>query len=510
MSFHSLLRKVKNYPIQLAVFAGYLLTHLVQLTTLPVFADEAIYIRWSQLIMDDWQRYLFFSLNDGKTPLFIWGMIPFLISFIDQLFAGRLLTVLVGMAQVVLIGKLTQLLGGNKKAQILSMVFTSVLPFWFFYHRIALMDGLMTFFLSLTFFILIKLSLHLERHKTLPHTLIFTLTSGLAFGLALLSKIPALFFSPVFVLIAMYPISHKRWKIEFDKIFWIGLSGAIGIALFLMLKLHPAFGQLFSRGNDFTYSIKDLLGGDWQNSLRNIPRFFSWLLFYLTPVVCLTPSFGLFVPPWRKKISLLLLSATIFIAPFAIFGRTVYPRYLLPSSIFLTVGSSVLLGSWLEKQKGTQLLTMVLIASSLIWSGYSMIATLFFNDQTPYVAIDVEQYQTEWSAGYGIKEAADFIESQAQKGRVVVATEGYFGTLPDGILMNLHNQDVSNIEVFGIGQPIKTIPAEFLRKASDADFAYIMVNSHRMFVTDDRLQLVHQYKRPKAGPTFDIYQFQIQ
>jgi hypothetical protein len=53
----------------------YLFTHLWKLTILPVFADESIYIRWAQLIIDDWKQYLFFPLNDGKTPLQMWLMI---------------------------------------------------------------------------------------------------------------------------------------------------------------------------------------------------------------------------------------------------------------------------------------------------------------------------------------------------------------------------------------------------------------------------------------------------
>jgi len=66
------------------------------LGALPVFADETIYIRWSQLIIDDWQRYLFYPMNDGKTPLQMWLMVPFLLIFDNQVWAGRLLSVLVG------------------------------------------------------------------------------------------------------------------------------------------------------------------------------------------------------------------------------------------------------------------------------------------------------------------------------------------------------------------------------------------------------------------------------
>ena len=63
----------------------FLASRLVNLTILPIFADEAIYIRWAQLI---WQKtyYFFIPLSDGKTPLFMWAMIPLLKVFDDNLF----------------------------------------------------------------------------------------------------------------------------------------------------------------------------------------------------------------------------------------------------------------------------------------------------------------------------------------------------------------------------------------------------------------------------------------
>src|SRR5260221_509615 len=100
----------------------YFLTHLWNLTLLPVFADESIYIRWAQLMMDDWHRYLFFALNDGKTPLFIWSLIPFQYLFADQLFAARFVSVLVGATQVIAIKELVKSLGGRAKTQWLAML----------------------------------------------------------------------------------------------------------------------------------------------------------------------------------------------------------------------------------------------------------------------------------------------------------------------------------------------------------------------------------------------------
>src|SRR3989344_5804660 len=50
---------------------------LYNLTYLPIFADEAIYIRWAQIMQAE-STLRFLPLSDGKQPLFMWGMIPFL------------------------------------------------------------------------------------------------------------------------------------------------------------------------------------------------------------------------------------------------------------------------------------------------------------------------------------------------------------------------------------------------------------------------------------------------
>ena len=72
--------------------ACYFALRLPNLTLQPIFADEAIYIRWAQVMRAE-PTLRFLSLSDGKTPLFMWAMIPFLKVFSDPLFAGRFLSV---------------------------------------------------------------------------------------------------------------------------------------------------------------------------------------------------------------------------------------------------------------------------------------------------------------------------------------------------------------------------------------------------------------------------------
>ncbi|MEK7112149.1 MAG: hypothetical protein AAB875_02375, partial [Patescibacteria group bacterium] len=57
---------------------------LYNLNLIPVFVDEAIYIRWAQVMRAE-PTLRFLPLSDGKQPLFMWLSIPFLKIFSDPL-----------------------------------------------------------------------------------------------------------------------------------------------------------------------------------------------------------------------------------------------------------------------------------------------------------------------------------------------------------------------------------------------------------------------------------------
>src|SRR3990167_1201075 len=77
-----------------------LFLRLYNLTILPVFGDEAIYIRWAQVMRAE-PTLRFLPLSDGKQPLFMWSVIPFLKIFSDPLFAGRSVSVISGVVTLI-------------------------------------------------------------------------------------------------------------------------------------------------------------------------------------------------------------------------------------------------------------------------------------------------------------------------------------------------------------------------------------------------------------------------
>ena len=106
---------------------------------------------------------------------------------------------------------------------------------------------------------------------------------------------------------------------------------------------------------------------------------------------------------------------------------------------------------------------------------------------------------------YGITQTVNLIQSLAQDHPVAVATEGYFGTLPDAVLMYLHRRDVSNIYVEGIGVPVSQLPASFILRAKDYDQVLLVVNSHRLNWQLPPELLKVEYCRPYRAPCLQVW-----
>jgi 4-amino-4-deoxy-L-arabinose transferase-like glycosyltransferase len=505
--------------IPLGISLLYLVTHLWDLLNLPVFADESIYIRWAQLIIDNWQTYLFFPLNDGKTPLFVWLLVPFQFLFANQLWSARFVSVIVGLVQVWVIKMLIQKLGGRQKAQWLGMLFTSYVPYWFFHHRMALMDGLLTLFLSLTVLGLVMVSEKMSDKKwKVKDVWKQIVLIGICFGLSLWTKLPALFLLPVFPFF-VFLTPFKNWSALLKKAFYFLVSAGIGLVMLGVLKVSPAFGQLFHRSSDFTYPLSEILfQAKWKDTLANIPAYYGYLVQYGTTSLVILSLAGLFSQRYRKVTVLFWLAALIFVAPFVLLGKVVYARYLMPAMIFVTVSAALnfqaIYDHWFKSISDQQLVKKIfsaVILVSIVGGVFSQSAQFmvhYFLDPgtTPFVESDKQQYLQQWSAGYGTAETVKYIRQQAKDHSIAVATEGRFGTLPDGLLLFFHRTNVDNIYIEGTGQyPIKTIPDFFIERAKKFNQSILVVNSDRMELKLGREKLIAEYCRPNHGTCLQVW-----
>lgn len=508
----------------LGISVIYLVAHLFTLTSLPVFADEAIYIRWTQLIMDDWQRYLFFPLNDGKTPLQFWLMLPWQYLPIDQLASARLFVIMAGVLQIGVMGWLAKVFQGTNKAAVIAMALTAFLPFWYFHHSLFLLDSLLALWLSL-FLGWSYLTMHQSSEFATKLSaqnskrLILTATlAGFFFGLALLTKVPAILAIPALSVIILYKLTSMADFVYRCAAF--AYSILVGLSMFALLSLHPAFSQLFARGSDFLFPFQSLIFDQtWKQTVPSFPNYAYTFIVYLTPAVAIFNLVSLFLHKHQSRAHILFWAGILFLFPIMLLGRVVYPRYLFPAALFFTLNAALCIdeiATILQTKKAGLVSLLIALSMATLLANTVVTSTQFIytyaSDATrlPLVSADKDQYLYSWSSGYGIQESVSVIQDIAINQKVAVATEGSFGTLPDGIMLYLHRQDVTNVFVDGIGYPLKTIPQSFYDKTMKFDRFLLIANSDRFQASEipaSELELIREFCKPDNAPCLQIWDF---
>src|SRR3989338_5478833 len=183
-----------------------LISRIINLKGIPIFTDEAIYIRWAQIGLND-PAHRYISLTDGKQPLMTWAMYPFLKLFEDPLIAGRLVSVLGGALSVIGIYILAKTLF-DRKAAVFSVILYTISPFSMVYERLALMDSLLAMFGIWCLYLQVLLIKKLK----LDVALILGITAGAAF-LTKTSSSFFFFFFPFSLLIFAFEKKKKKKKI---------------------------------------------------------------------------------------------------------------------------------------------------------------------------------------------------------------------------------------------------------------------------------------------------------
>lgn len=528
MTFSTLLTRLRTHRkwlIPSVILGTYAFSRWFALTSLPVFADEAIYIRWSQLLRQG-PEYLFFAMNDGKPPLFVWTVFPWLQIFSDPLWAARSWSALVGFFQLLTIMGILRTLRQNFQTQLLGASLVVLLPFWFLHHRLGLMDGLLTLGISLAWWGLLELDTRLSS-RSLPvkqqwkPLFVWLLVAGLGWGIALLTKTTALFFAPVFIGMALVGLnwdffkilSRSQERLKFlQRLCFFGLTGIIGLLCFATLKIHPAFGSLFSRSSDFTYSLSDWieLGGRpvWDNLQRVIP----WLAQYLRPELFTFAAGSLILSRHKRMHAWLWVAGLVSIAPLIILGKTLHPRYFLPLVPFVTLSAASfawetwgwIKDSWKDGKREAGLFALAIGMLFVISCVRFQILLQMSPQLTPFVLDDRTQYLTSWAAGYGIPQTRDLLLERARAGqRTTVVTEGSFGTLPDGLLMYFDRApEIQYLRIEGLEQyPVRVLPEWVLENAKTEE-TWLLVNEDRFQLSPEQqrqTKLIGKTPKPYGG-----------
>ncbi|HZQ29625.1 MAG TPA: glycosyltransferase family 39 protein [Patescibacteria group bacterium] len=438
----------------------FLLSRLYNIMSLPIFTDEAIYTRWSQIAKLD-PNWRFISLTDGKQPLFVWINMIFMKFISDPLLSGRLVSVFAGALTMVGIFFLARELF-NRKVAIISVFLYIVYPFALVYDRMALYDSLVAAgaIWSLFFEIL------LIKKRRLDIALIL----GMVLGASVLTKTSG------FLFIYLLPVSLLlfNWKSEKrnDQLIRWGTLAIVstGFAYFYysILRLSPFYHIINEKNAIFVYPLREWLTHPFTFFVSNWSGQFNWLLTYMTlPVLLLIV--GSFILN-RKNLKEKLLLFSWFIFPFialALFGKTLYPRFILFMTMPLLILAAYSLSEIYKKIKLAPLI-LLLFTALMLKSDYFILTDFA---KAPIAYSDLQQYILDWPAGVGVKEAVKFFDEKSKSGKIFVATEGTFGLMPYGLEIYLFKN--KNVEIKGVW-PIEDLPPKEATDASKTKQVYFL------------------------------------
>jgi len=400
-----MLKKIKIRRNYLILISIYFIIHLSNLTLLPIFNDESIYLDWA------WRfthipGHLYDSLLDSKQPLMIW---LFAISenlFSDPLFAGRIVSVVIGAISLIGIYKISLKLFSKNTAFIAALLF-SFTPIFVFFNRQALMESLIICVGIWSFNALFNL-LH---NPTIKNGLVL----GAILGVGFLTKTSSLLyvFSSIIVL-SFYIFKHQKEKTKIIKSFTLSLVSFFSINLILFIN--PIFYQTFSSNDRYSLSLSEIISFPIDTWFQNLAGFFEISFIYLTPFVFVSSIVGTFLllKHKAKKTSIFLLFFFLSLIIEIILVKGQSTRYLVPFLPFLIIPASYNFSLLWKDKIWKKLLVILFLFFPFVMTLSLIINPHFYIDQTSkFTSYSEDSYINGQTSGTGINDVMDYIKKNS-------------------------------------------------------------------------------------------------
>jgi len=291
------------------------------------------------------------------------------------------------------------------------------------------------------------------------------------------------------------------------KLLWgLFLSLFISQAMYAILRLGVGFQMIGTRNQDYVFSIKEILSHPTTPFIGNIETTLNWLFLLFSPTVLLLGVLGYLNSKVRRQYVLLIIVSLAPLLYQAFVAKVYTSRYILYAVLPLIPLAGLGL-HWLFSHKGLLIKSSITLFLSL---PFLISLVYLFNPALAPMSFDMRNgYFEEWTAGYGQKEVARYLIDEASKGKkIVVFTEGFFGTLPDGL--QIYTEGNKNITIVGSTYYVSEIPSGLLNTSSD-NLRFLVLNKSRNHLSAgdlSKLELIKEYpKMVRMDGTRESLQF---
>ncbi len=445
---HSVIRSA-SATVALFTF-GYLVTRLYQLTILPIYGDEAVYMNFARILAEDPIHNLFVSKIDAKPPFFFWCLAPFRDMFDDPLVGSRLVSVIAGGLGFWGFYRIAHRHYSREHAFAASLFFI-LCPFMLFYQRLALIESLLG---ALSVW-MVFVAMNIAEAKRDPGSGYWAL--GALSGLAFLTKTTALLVFPVPVAMFFFAATFRQAG------FWKGVLKAATVFLLIVLpyylndpdqKTLPGRSLIYHYPGSFM-SWETASGFPWDRWWNNflVMVQFYWDLITLPGLVLAFLGMLLALKSGRAVDRALLVWALAPIVVIIIVGNVFFSRYLYiaaPPLLLLMASGWMELAGFIRRiaakrqnlhpkagQAAAWVLLAILLVDSVDMDRYILTdpARLPINDWNRLIFIE------GLPSGYGVKEGARFLSEEMKRGEItILAPASWTGNPLEGILIYLEKE----------------------------------------------------------------------
>lgn len=503
-----LLRYKSEIILSVVIAFFYFFLRLIFISNLPIFTDEAIYVRWAQIALND-SSWRFISLTDGKQPMFIWAAVVFMKIFKDPLLSARLVSVACGFFTMVGLFFLTYELFKNKTMAFLSTILYVFFPFSQVYDRMALYESMVSLFSVWSLY----LSVHLVKKTRLD----IAYSLGFIIGAGILTK-TSNFFSIYLLPFTLLLFDFGKKPVLKRLVNW-GLLAVFAVliayGLYNVLRLSPLFEMIRAKNAIFVYPFSEWVGHPFTFFIGNLHGLLNWLMQYLTlPYIVLILIALILI---RRNFKEKLLLSAYFLLPFvalALFGRVIFPRFIYFMSLYLLPlaawGLNYIINQSLRytkvnyKAKSIRFIIPIIVFVFIWYPGFISLQFAINPITSKIAKADNSQYVNSWAAGWGIKESVSFFSKRANEGKIFIATEGTFGLLPAGLEMYL----VQNKNIILKGYwPVEEIEKEVLDYAKKMPTYFVFYQKEHIEIPASfPLKLLFEVRQGNTNYYYRVYQ----
>lgn len=426
-----LLSTIKHRPIPFLVII-YILVRFPNLISIPIFNDEAIYLDWGWR-MTHVPGHLYYSLYDAKQPFVMWLFGISSSIFSDPLFAGRLISFILGLFSTIGLYFIGKEYYSRKFGVITSIAYVSI-PIFVLFDRQALLESALVV-TNIWGFYFVKRSI--EKLRLVKHELL----TGLILGLGFLSKITTLLFlvSTIVLFTVRYFATKNSTYIK--RLLLILLTF---FAVIFILLINQQFWTTLSSNSRYVLTIGEVFRLPIQIWIINIIAITTIGVLFVTPLIFFFSTTQLFKYAYRRTNLELVIWIVIplFITTLTLKSPT--QRYIVCLLPLLTV----LFAGFVSEIKHNIIKTILLLLSI----GIALFTSLFqiykpieyFQVSNSITTLGEYVIVSGPTSGYGFQEVIEFLEIENKKNPIVVTYAENTGNPESGLSVYLNKKKIMN------------------------------------------------------------------